>query len=71
VKFIHCLRIVFVFWKYTNIFQGRGNFILGGTFPGGEVEIPAKILLWENLTEFLYEILVNCLTLSLPTQFTM
>jgi len=38
---------------------------------GEGVKIPGKILHWGYLTEFLTEILVNCLTLSLSAHFCM
>jgi len=45
------------------------NFPLGGKFSG--MNCREEVLHWWELTEFLYEILVNCLTLSLTTQFCM
>ena len=39
----------------------------GGKFPKEGVSFPEKILNWGNLKEFPYEIVINCLTLSLPT----
>jgi hypothetical protein len=81
-KYIHCLRIVFVIGKFTDIFffGGGGDFMLGriyygekfswgGNFPG--LIFPGEILLREDLQEFLYEILLICLTFCFSTKFNL
>ena len=70
--------MVFVIWKYTNVFEEGGistggtfhrdNFPWEGKFPGENFH--GKLTLSE-LSEFRYEILFFCPTFSLPAQFYM
>ena len=70
MKFAHCLHIVLVIGKYTDIFKGRKkifwgwifygeNFSLGWKFLG--VNFSGEILHGENLPEFVYRMFVICL----------
>ena len=78
IKFTHCVHIVFVTGKYTDIFQEREdifcrwifcgeNFPLGWKFPG--LSFPGEILHGGNSPEFAYEDRLICLTFSLATPF--
>ena len=80
LKFARCLCIVVVTENHTDTFWKGGIFCCGrghlrGKFSMGRevfgVSFPGKILRWENLIEFLYEILFICLAFFLPTQFRM
>ena len=74
MKFAHCLSIVVVIGKYTDIFRGWG-IVLGLDFygriltrevSGGTGEFSRKNLHWGDLIELLYEFIFNCITISLP-----
>jgi hypothetical protein len=44
VNFAHCLPIVFIFWKYTDIFRGGGGvFCEWGGFSQGESSLGREI----------------------------
>ena len=70
MKVAHCLRIVFVIEKHTNIFRedfSHGETLSwGGMFSG--VSFQGKTLHWGDLPEFLSEISPICLTFSLPIE---
>ena len=76
-KFAHCLHIVFVIDKPTDIFQGNGDF-LGMDFLREEFSIGMEVSRFEisrgsftrgNLPEFVLEIYFIYLTFSLATPF--
>ena len=76
-KFAHCLHIVFVIDKPTDIFQGKGDFLLMD-FLREEFSIGMEVSRFEisresftrgNLPEFVLEIYFIYLTFSLTTPF--